>query len=450
MGRTYSKEEILEMLAAWIREHKKVPKAVDCNEDPSIPKHKTIVKYFGGLKTALEEVSKIVALPKDLNKRDHSTRYSKEEMLQKVKTFMDKHGRFPRRIDFLEDLTLPSHVGIIKKFGSLNKVRELLGLPKIPTKIGEGLESCPILKRYAEELEEGSLETYIHYISHLIDIRDFLVSKNKDLKDITDKDVIQYVKILKERGCFNPRVKTARPNSIRTIRTKLKDLSSFLTWILDIAEEDETDPYIRRGMIKKIKRKIKKAKTWVGVLQPTKRRALTPEEIDQISMSLKDPFLKYMFRIGLNLGLRISEYGKMTLEDLNLDEPFPYVLIHGKGGKDRSVALTDAMVKLFRKQLNLRELDNVEHNHVFYTRVRREIPAKQTLTEYFQKMSEISGVKFTSHQLRYTHGTMLRKKGVPRHVVKERYGHAGEVTDQYLREKLPEEKRILEEKVGIL
>ncbi len=202
-------------------------------------------------------------------------------------------------------------------------------------------------------------------------------------------------------------------------------------------------------MIKRIRRRIKRGKSLIGVRQQTKRRALTPEEVLTVREKVLEPFLRNLFDIGLNLCLRISEYCRITLSDIHFDED--YILIKGKGGKERLLALTREMQRLLQRQIEFRKLNGVvDHEYLFFLKRWKRPLTRSRLQRYYKQMSKISEVKFGSHNLRYTHSVMLLKKGVPRYIVKSRLGHLSDGTDLYLRDKIEEEKRILEAKVRML
>jgi len=118
----------------------------------------------------------------------------------------------------------------MRRFEGIEGVKKFLGVKIKPTKTSEIIRSTsPILREYYEELlETASSETTRTYINILLDFREFLLSKGKDIETLTDEDIIHYIKILREKGSFKPRSRNFRKNSINTIYGKMRVISTFL------------------------------------------------------------------------------------------------------------------------------------------------------------------------------------------------------------------------------
>ncbi len=147
-----------------------------------------------------------------------------------MQKFIEQTGRFPLYEDFENTSYLPSHHTIMRRFEGIEGVKKFLGVKIKPTKTSEIIRSTsPILREYYEELlETASSETTRTYINILLDFREFLLSKGKDIETLTDEDIIHYIKILREKGSFKPRSRNFRKNSINTIYGKMRVISTFL------------------------------------------------------------------------------------------------------------------------------------------------------------------------------------------------------------------------------
>lgn len=308
----------------------------------------------------------------------------------------------------------------------------------------------PILQLYKADLEEAMTEvTIAGKIQVLYDIECFLKSKKKEWQDLTFDLVKEYFTILREKGIFREHSRDiVKPNSPRTLLGKFRRLSAFLTWILDVAEEREEEPIIPKKEIKKIKMKIKSPKIIGRDQRGTKRRALSEEQVAKIRKEITSPVIRNMFDIGLNLGLRRIEYGRIKLEHVHLDEG--YIDITGKGFKIRDLALTKEMKELIEYQLSLRKLNNIKHDFLFFHLRTKGRLRGSALNSIYLKISKKVGFVWNAHEVRYTMDALMMKRGVPVNIIAQRMGHSKSLTFHYARELLEERLRILKEKVGIL
>lgn len=126
------------------------------------------------------------------------------------------------------------------------------------------------------------------------------------------------------------------------------------------------------------------------------------------------------------------------------------MIYRNKTRRPHLVALTQGMLRLVKKQLKLRKLYRVNHEYLFFSKTGKRLTNNIVFT-YYQKISDITGIKVTSHKVRRTMSTMLEKRGVPHGIIRFRIGHKPKDTTQYYqRYPINERQEILEEKVRIL
>ncbi|MBM7846548.1 tyrosine-type recombinase/integrase [Herpetosiphon giganteus] len=131
-----------------------------------------------------------------------------------------------------------------------------------------------------------------------------------------------------------------------------------------------------------------------------------------------------LFRLLLELGLRVREVLTLAVEDLSLERDNERLTVLGKGGKRRTLLLDDPkLVKRmktylqqtgFRHGLLFRAVKNGDGGPLRY----------QSIQERWAAYCATAGVHCTLHQLRHTHASELVTDGVSLATVRKRLGHA--------------------------
>jgi len=270
-------------------------------------------------------------------------RYTDKEYLDALRRFNEEFGRVPRQKDFsIGRQGYPAASSVVSRFGTWNEALKRAGLEI--TKIERNYDDMsPLLKAYEKDMSLNLEDiTVKKKLLILYDLEQFLKSKSKEWKDIALEDVIEWFKILEERGTFKTYwSKKTKPNSPITLKTKFIVLSAFLTFILDQAEMYDKKPVIPQWIIKQIKVKCKSAKIIGRDRRRSKRRSLTEQQVNEIRNNIKSPIVEVLFSLGLNLGLRRIEYTRIKLEHVHLDEG--YIDVIGKRKIYRDLALTKEM-----------------------------------------------------------------------------------------------------------
>jgi len=385
-------------------------------------------------------------------------RYTDKEYLDALRRFNEEFGRVPRQKDFsIGRQGYPAASSVFSRFGTWNEALKRAGLEITKTERNYD-DMSPLLKTYEKDMSLNLEDiTVKKKLLILYDLEQFLKSKSKEWKDIALEDVIEWFRILEERGTFKTYwSKKTKPNSPITLKTKFIVLSAFLTFILDQAEMYDKKPVIPQWIIKQIKVKCKSAKIIGRDRRRSKRRSLTEQQVNEIRNNIKSPIVEVLFSLGLNLGLRRIEYTRIKLEHVHLDEG--YIDVIGKRKIYRDLVLTKEMKQLVEYQLTLRKLIKIKHNYLFFNPVSKKplrgYAVNKILNELCKKTGLKNGagklIKWNAHEIRYTMDALMFRRGVPINLIAQRMGHGSSLTLHYAREPLDERIRVLEEKVTIL
>lgn len=124
-SKKYSKEELISYLQEYYYHCGKVPTCRDIDNFNS-PTIMVYIKTFGSYKNALIEADlyDFVTDKSPFNKKD----YTKDEILQLFREFIDKHGRFPTNQEIInsKDYNLPTQWSIEKNFRKRDDIKKEL------------------------------------------------------------------------------------------------------------------------------------------------------------------------------------------------------------------------------------------------------------------------------------------------------------------------------------
>jgi integrase/recombinase XerD len=156
-----------------------------------------------------------------------------------------------------------------------------------------------------------------------------------------------------------------------------------------------------------------------------------------------------LIEVLYGLGIRASEAAALNLSDCHLDDPDdPYVLVHGKGAKQRAVAMPavalaalQAYLRIGRPQLRALDRtprrDQAKHRDadaVFLT-VKGRRMHRTAIWQVVQQVAVGAGLidegqRVFPHALRHSCGTHLIQAGVDIRYVQAHLGHASPVTTE--------------------
>lgn len=162
---------------------------------------------------------------------------------------------------------------------------------------------------------------------------------------------------------------------------------------------------------------------------------LSVEEIETILSSidtstplgLRD---KVIFELIYSCGLRISECCSLKVIDVHLDEKF--ILVKGKGGKERIIPFGDRAYDLLVEYLNIVRPFLVKEKIVqeVFVNYRGEPISRKGVWKKFKEIQKLIGIDVKVHTLRHSFATHLLQGGVDLRSVQELLGHSSLSTTQ--------------------
>jgi integrase/recombinase XerD len=242
-----------------------------------------------------------------------------------------------------------------------------------------------------------------------------------ELEQLTAPLVRRYIEYVQNR----PSQKSGRPLDSFTIHGHVRAIRTLLFWA---ASEDL--------MSEKIPQKIKPPKREQKVLKilEDKHLDLLFNAAKKTHTPLRDTALVALL---LDTGCRASEICGLTLDDVHFDHDTVWLLVHGKGRKDRPVGLGK------RSGMALhRYMKRERHSDLPYVFIGKKGQLKPSgLDQLLYRLKRAAGahhfqgVSVGAHRWRHTHAVMSLEAGTDVYVLSKQMGHADiGVTTNYLRD----------------
>jgi integrase/recombinase XerD len=259
---------------------------------------------------------------------------------------------------------------------------------------------------------DRTVSTYNSYQWNLGNFIDnFNLATLEDLEKLTAKNIREYLDGLKNNGFESS-----------SVNTRLRTLKTFFAWLLE-------NEYIGSNPMTKIKKYIETKKI-ATILSADEREAI----IVSCGKNLK---LKLMVSLMLYTGLRREEVVNIRLEDINNC----HLLIHGKGRKERVVAIHTYVCDLLNKYIAKRATD---FEYLFCSRKagfgsqggewHKLTP--QAIYNAVKKACRLAGIdeeKVAPHTLRRTFSCDLARGGASSFQIQKALGHSSIITtERYL------------------
>lgn len=158
-------------------------------------------------------------------------------------------------------------------------------------------------------------------------------------------------------------------------------------------------------------------------------RDVSDADVERLFTQITHPRDKAMFRLMLDVGLRVGEVAALRKGDLMLEnDGLPGRLrVRGKGGKERFVWLLPETVAVMQAWLEQRPA--VNDKALFITRRKKGFSVRgieERLTYYCRQ----AGVQVSPHQLRHTFGRRMAEAEMPVTSLAALMGHAQVTTTQ--------------------
>lgn len=306
----------------------------------------------------------------------------------------------------------------------------------------------PLVKEWFEDPvvnDEKSIKTRRNYAYNIQKLLDIQKKRGKGLSDIQATDLARFVQDMKENGL-----------STNTIITNYWSIRTWVEWIHNEEKRSKDGKLIiTDGKLKKFQKYFPK----LPKNEDIKTRALSDEDVETVLQNVHDPVLHMVFWTGINYGLRAEEYINLEIENIDLENKILHIQ-KGKGLKDRRIPILDHHVEIWEKWFQFRSQSlKKRHDFVFFAsngqvqirNLQRYFnhmsalvkPLPEHLSKKYSKLTneekkEVKVFKkknwFTSHDLRRTFATNLKRDDVDILVISKLMGHRSIRTTQiYLR-----------------
>ena len=285
---------------------------------------------------------------------------------------------------------------------------------------------------YQSTIKNKSEQTIDEYCLDLRMFFKFLLCIREDL-DYRDKDVFESVDIrqiddpfyktvtLDDAYQFLSYCKTDRQNHEKARARKVSSIRVFFKYLkMNLIIED--NPMINLDTPK---------------LKKSLPKYLTVEQSKQLLQAVdgrnkeRDYCILTFF---LNCGMRLSELVSLDYTKIVIQDDSAFVVITGKGNKERTVYLNHACVSALNRYMRVRPKDGVVDKEALFlsnrrTRISRNMV--QHIVENSLKRAGLDQMGFSTHKLRHTAATLMYQSGnVDLLELKEILGHENLNTTQ--------------------
>lgn len=262
------------------------------------------------------------------------------------------------------------------------------------------------------KLSDKTIRNYGKLIGYLLD---YLKEQHKVLclEDVRPMYIKAYLMMLQERG--------AKPQYIND------QLKAFKVLFRYLYEEGYTDSILTERI-----KNVKQPKTIIKTFTEQEVKKLTEYYSGHTFMEVRNRLMLMTF---FDTGIRVSELIDLKLSQVK-DE---YILIHGKGDKERVVPKSPLLNKWMFKYLNTRE------NFFAYRRVPENVflsrNGRPMTTEAIHRVIKIAGkavgvsrdIRVSPHTCRHTFAQMQLKNGLDLYSLSRLMGHSNiSITQRYL------------------
>lgn len=254
---------------------------------------------------------------------------------------------------------------------------------------------------YLENIKKYSDNTIINYGLDLEKFEEYLNLKNKNIKDIEYKDILDYINYLKDN------------HKSTSVNRSLSCLRSYYDFLIR-NRKIKNNPFNLVHSMKKEKKlpEYFKYNEYVELIN----------SIDvNTDLGIRN---KCIFEVLLCTGCRVNELVNIKLDDIDINNQEIKVL--GKGNKERIVYLGSYAVDSLNDYLKIRNniLKNKNNNYLFLNHLGNKITTRgvrDIIDKILLKSS--TNLKITPHTFRHSFATMLLNEGCDLKSVQELLGH---------------------------
>lgn len=223
-------------------------------------------------------------------------------------------------------------------------------------------EYIPCIKEYFDMLRmdrsEKTIESYTYSVDKFFDY--LKIESTKDISNVTTSQCREYQAACKAEGLGHS-----------SINAYVRPLKALYNWLME-NNDFSNNPF----------EKVKSLK------EPNEEKAyLTEEEIEKFLGACKKAEEKAMFSMFFQLGIRRQELIDITFDDV-IDD---VILIHGKGSKERVVAMPSDTYSLYQEHLKIRNKKyGKDIPYIFVSKMRKQYSG-QAIWDKFKTIMKRAG-----------------------------------------------------------
>ena len=241
-----------------------------------------------------------------------------------------------------------------------------------------------------------------HYVH---DLRLFSQLIDKSVHAVTREDVDRFVEDHLERGL-----------AATTVNRRLAALHEFFEYLAEVNQREDWPNAVnwKRHRVKE------------GKPLP---RDVSEADIERLFTHISHPRDKAMFRLMLDVALRVEEVAKLRVGDMTMasDGALWRLHVRGKGGKERFVWLMVETVAVVQAWLGQRP--QVSDEAMFITRRKKGFSVRG-IQERLAHYCRLAGVQVSPHQLRHTFGRRMAEAAMAVTSLAALMGHSQVTTTQ--------------------
>ncbi len=273
----------------------------------------------------------------------------------------------------------------------------------------------------------AAMNTRQAYWRDLADVSLYIRNKfGKEINEATTEQIKSYLSDLTEK--INVKGTNSSQTAVRTVARRLSALRQYYRYLVSENQRD-CDP----------------TSTIESPKQPrTLPKTLSEEEVAKLIETAAAPGTAESIRLVCLLemiyasGLRVSELVGLPLSSIGENNQF--LMVAGKGGRDRMVPLSDAAQKAISDYMKVRKDfiggDNIEAQSQWLFPSRTSVKGHLTRQRFAQLLkdlameAEVDSDRVSPHVLRHAFATHLLSNGADLRSVQKMLGHADIATTQ--------------------
>lgn len=279
------------------------------------------------------------------------------------------------------------------------------------------------IEEYAYHISRLSPETQVWYLGKLAVFATWCEREQIELVNLKAYEVGKFIE--EQRNRINPRTKKTLTSY--TLNGYARTIKGFLKWC---ATEDVVSTQVaQRVVLPKIEQKVIETFT----TEQLKALFAACEREYNVELTLRDIAL---LSVLLDTGIRASELVTLPLDHTHLNPRDAFLLVKGKGSKEREVGLgitarvaLHKYIRRFRKEVNPTDAVFVSRFHQPLT-----VNGLDQIIYRLAGWAKVEGVRVSPHTFRHTYAIHYLKNGGDVYKLSRLMGHTSvAVTEGYLR-----------------